>query len=41
VTAVFAGLIYLGEHLKALDVVGIAFVVLAVLLQDRDTVAPA
>jgi inner membrane transporter RhtA len=36
VTAVLAGLLFLGESLSALDVVGISLVVIAVVVQERD-----
>jgi inner membrane transporter RhtA len=36
VTAVLAGLLYLGENLVALDLVGVSLVIAAVLLQDRE-----
>jgi inner membrane transporter RhtA len=40
VTAVFAGLLFLGETLSALDVVGVSLVVIAVLVQERDGATP-
>jgi inner membrane transporter RhtA len=40
VTAVFAGLLFLDERLGALDVVGVALVVIAVLVQEREGSTP-